>query len=522
MMQKINSYKKYKDFKILLVYPNIQMCEMMPYSMGLLTALLKREGFQVDLFDSTFYVDKLNEQYTSYHDYVQEFDWKEKGRIFKSDIINDFHKKIEDFDPDLISVSVVENTYSTGKKMIESLPAKMKKIPIIWGGVFATFAPQLILRDNVGDHVCRGEGDNAVIDLCKRICDGKSTHDSPNFWVRKNGSITKNKMGPLADLESAPFPDYSLFEDHAIYRAMQGKIRRTIGIETQRGCTFSCAYCNSPSQVSLHKSEIGQMFARKKSIKKVREEMEFLHKKFNLELIYFLDDTFLAMSEKRFDEFSEMYMDFKIPFWMNTRCETMTEKRAKRLEEMNMLRMSFGIEHGNEEYRSKVLKRSLTNERMLSAFNMTSGKKYVTNGNCLIGMPEETRDLIFDSIEFTRLLPSDCERTGAFIFAPYHGTPLRDIAVKKKYIKDPDSICDITKPEDSMLDQPQLPRQELIGLASTFGCYQTLPKSKWKWIKKAEPDTDEAKKLRVDLLKEYRETVASNRPGLSPPDTIDA
>ena len=109
MMQKINSYKKYKDFKILLVYPNIQMCEMMPYSMGLLTALLKREGFQVDLFDSTFYVDKLNEQYTSYHDYVQEFDWKEKGRIFKSDIINDFHKKIEDFDPDLISVSVVEN-----------------------------------------------------------------------------------------------------------------------------------------------------------------------------------------------------------------------------------------------------------------------------------------------------------------------------------------------------------------------------------------------------------------------------
>ena len=74
-------------------------------------------------------------------------------------------------------------------------------------------------------------------------------------------------MGPLADLENAPLPDYSLFEEHAIYRAMQGKIRRTIGIETQRGCTFTCTYCNSPSQVTLHKSEVGQMFARKKSIK---------------------------------------------------------------------------------------------------------------------------------------------------------------------------------------------------------------------------------------------------------------
>ena len=68
---------------------------------------------------------------------------------------------------------------------------------------------------------------------------------------------------------------------------------------------------------------------------------------------------------------------------------------------------------------------------------------------------------VFDSIEFTRLLPDDCERTGAFIFAPYHGTELRDIAVKKGYIKNPDSICDITRPEDSMLDQPQLPRKEL-------------------------------------------------------------
>ena len=48
--------KSYNGFKVLLVYPNIQLCEMMPYSIGLLTALLRREGFTVDLFDTTFYV----------------------------------------------------------------------------------------------------------------------------------------------------------------------------------------------------------------------------------------------------------------------------------------------------------------------------------------------------------------------------------------------------------------------------------------------------------------------------------
>ena len=95
---------KLSDFKVLLIYPNIQMCEMMPYSIGLLTGILRREGFTVDLFDTTFYVDKVNAQYEAFHDYVQEFDWKEKGAIHKTDLIKDFHKKIEDFNPDLMSI----------------------------------------------------------------------------------------------------------------------------------------------------------------------------------------------------------------------------------------------------------------------------------------------------------------------------------------------------------------------------------------------------------------------------------
>ena len=102
---------------------------------------------------------------------------------------------------------------------------------------------------------------------------------------------------------------------------------------------------------------------------------------------------------------------------------------------MNMMRMNFGIEHGNQEYRRNILKRNTTNERMISYFRMTSGKKYITIGDLIVGMPEENRELIFDSIEFTRQLPKDVERTGAFIFAPYHGTPLRELAIKKGYIK---------------------------------------------------------------------------------------
>jgi len=387
--------------------------------------------------------------------------------------------------------------------MIRALPEKCRKIPVLYGGVFATFAPEVIFRDDVGDYVCRGEGEYALMEFCRRACAGKSLDDIPNLWEEKEGQIIKNQLGPRVKLDELPFPDYDLFEPQAIHRPMQGRIWRTLGIESQRGCPYTCTYCNSPSQNYLARQEQGSVFYRKKSLKKVAEEIEYLHKKHNMELIYWLVDTFLALSNREFDELFEMYSSIKIPFWMNTRPETMTEYRAKKLEEMNMLRMNFGIEHGNPEYRERMLKRKVSSEVMLNGFRYTSGKKYVTVGNCIIGMPEETRALVFDTIEFCRQIPQDIEKTGAFIFAPYHGTPLREIAVKNGYL-DPNTVCDIQRPTESMLDQPQLPREEVIGLARTFGLYQSLPKSEWKWIEKAEKDAPEGRELLEKLHEEYR------------------
>ena len=52
-----------KDFKILIFYPNLHMSALMPQSVGIFTALLRREGYQLDLFDCTYYqdIDSLSE-----------------------------------------------------------------------------------------------------------------------------------------------------------------------------------------------------------------------------------------------------------------------------------------------------------------------------------------------------------------------------------------------------------------------------------------------------------------------------
>ena len=48
--------KSKHDFRILLVYPNLSMLLAPPLAYGIFTALLRREGYQVDIFDVTPYV----------------------------------------------------------------------------------------------------------------------------------------------------------------------------------------------------------------------------------------------------------------------------------------------------------------------------------------------------------------------------------------------------------------------------------------------------------------------------------
>ena len=52
--------KDKKSFKILLVYPNLTMMLVPSLAIGIFTNLLKKEGYIVDLFDTTHYVSEEN------------------------------------------------------------------------------------------------------------------------------------------------------------------------------------------------------------------------------------------------------------------------------------------------------------------------------------------------------------------------------------------------------------------------------------------------------------------------------
>jgi len=507
--RKLNS----RDCRILFLYPNERGMSTIPPSISTLSQILKNEGHKTALFDTTFY--KFDDEITLVDpDITTQKALTNRPILDKDDddlhfkkttrsAVIDFEASIDEFKPDFIAVSCTETTFLRAIKLIDG--TRHKNVKNIFGGVFSTFAPDLVMNYKNIDMVCVGEGENAIIDLANSISNEEEYSNVTNLWVRqKDGTITKNSISrPVNMDELPPITDIGLFGEKRFYRPMGGKIRRLLPVETHRGCPYTCSFCNSPGQNRLYGDGDflkGMSFFRKKSMDLVKKEIENHIKIYNVEYIYFWADTFLAWSDKEFDEFCKMYSEFKLPFWCQTRIETIDEEKFRRLKEIGLDRVTFGLEHGNEIFRRDVVKREYSNDDAVKKIKIVEKLDIMFSVNNIIGFPDETRELAFDTIELNRRFNSDS--SSCSILVPFHGTELHALAVKKGYL-DPNVICAVTSSGESLLNMPQWDKKDMIRLRDVFAMYVKFPKNRWVEIKQAETDEELREGLREEFIKTF-------------------
>ena len=484
------------------------MSTLVPNGIAILVAWLKRDGFKnIDLFDTTFYEsDSISKDQDRVEvGQVQPFNYADRGvKLKTTNMYEDFVKKVYEFQPDIIMASILEDTYKIFIKFMEKI--KNKKIPCLAGGQFASSAPEKVIALDFVDYVCRGEGEETLTDLCNALENGTGTVKIPNLWVKKDGMvIAKNKVRQALDVNKLPTQDLSIFEDMSLFRPMKGKIYKMAPVETQRGCPYACRFCNSPEKNEFYEAQKAGRFFRKREMKHLYTELKELVSKYGIEYIFFVTDTFLAMSEKEFDEFCEIYSEFKLPFYMHTRPETVTERRVKKLKEVNCDRVNIGVEHGNYKFRTDVVGRSYKNETAIRSFDIMYNGGISTVSNNILGYPDETRELIFDTIKLVRKLK--CTDINAFTFTPYHGTSLRGLCERKNYLAK-DTLADGYYVHDSLLTMPSITKEEIRGLMKTFVLYARLPRSYWNDIKISEVETEEGRNKYKELMTLFRKEYA--------------
>jgi anaerobic magnesium-protoporphyrin IX monomethyl ester cyclase len=206
---------------------------------------------------------------------VVPFSMEDKGiRIKDTSWSKDLLAHVEKYKPDLIGLSTTEDMYELGLLFLETIKDyKIKNnVPVIAGGVFPTFAPEIVIKEKLIDLVCVGEGENALIQLCKKIEDKQHYNDITNCWVKTLGPeylkdrnvIQKNPISKPVDINTNPMIDISLFEENRLYRPMGGKVYKMFPVETIRGCPYTCKFCNSPTQMDLYKDQADGGYFRKK------------------------------------------------------------------------------------------------------------------------------------------------------------------------------------------------------------------------------------------------------------------
>ncbi len=496
------------SIKVQFLYPNTFGMNMVPPAIAFLSALLKRDGHEVSLFDTTYYdlsYGVNSEGLKAENLNVVPFDMGARGIQMKStDWRADIREQAKNFNPDLIAISSTEDMWELGLMLLHELEDHIssKGLPVIAGGVFPTFAPQLVISHPLVNMVCIGEGENTLVDLCRRIDEGIDYTSVTNLWVKKeDGSVQKNPISNPVDIDSNPEIDLSLFDEERLYRPMSGRIYKMFPIETHRGCPFTCTFCNSPDQMRLYEKQTAGGFFRKKSMKIVSQELKNLKDKYGCEYNYFWADTFLALNNHEFEEFCEMYSEIKLPFWMQTRPETISDYKIRRLAEVGLHRISFGIEHGNEEFRKRVLDRKWKNNDIVDALKIPHRHDVQFSLNNITGFPDETRELAFDTIELNRKI--DADNSNIYSFVPFHGTPLRRVCEQQGLVA-PDTIARALT-DKAMLEMPQYSIPEIEGIKKCFILYVKFPRSRWDEIKKAEQDTPEGNKLFEALKLEFME-----------------
>ena len=429
---------------------------------------------------------------------ARPYNMPQEVQLRYTNVFDDFRSNVESFKPDLLALSTTEDMFHLGLQLIKTV--EDFKILTIAGGVFPTFAPELVLGFPCIDIVCKGEGEDALVELCRRVEQQKSYVDIKNLWVKKkNGDITKNSTG-MVNMDNNPLIDMSLFEEARFYRPMGGKVYRMFPVETHRGCPFKCAFCNSPSQMQLYKEEEGKSYLRRKSFDNIRQELLFYKNEMKAEYLYFWADTFFSWKQSEFEEFAELYQEIKLPFWCQTRPETVNKKRLTILKDMGCARISFGLEHGNEEFRKIYLNRMMSNSVITKALKLVSSFEIPFSVNNIIGFPYETRELVFDTIKLNQTFKANDRN--AYPFTPFTGTPLRKVCEELGFVEKTEIVRSMVA-NGSIIDMPQFRRSEVNSLCKTFNMYVNYPENRWPDIKKAEADTPEGRKSFDKLKKEF-------------------
>lgn len=385
---------------ILFIYPNVTRVKSPQLGICMIAAVARELGHNCDLYDLTL--------------------------VAAGEEISTFQKKVDEYKPDILAVSIRSNEFTLVKDLFASIPSE--QYIKIFGGPHTTVSPEEVM--SIADIAVMGEGEAIFTELLTKITSGQDITHVAGCWVKQQGQLYKNHMQHLIqDLDQLPMPYWQIFDLIHFKESFINKLiknAKIIGVfEASRGCPYACTYCTNDYVRTLYK-EKGK-WRREKSPERIIEEVELFRNTFGLDYVYWIDEIMLTGLE-RLKKFSELYKTkIGIPFIFMERPENMNDEKARIIKEAGAHRVSIGIESGDEDIRRKTLNRHHSQETIINAFHTARKHGLITSAFTMIGFPDEDEQSLIKSFHLIRTAHPDFIQTT--IFHPLRGTKLYETVI---------------------------------------------------------------------------------------------
>jgi anaerobic magnesium-protoporphyrin IX monomethyl ester cyclase len=376
------------------------------FSLGLayLSAFLKKEvpDIEISMIDTTF---NPSDEYVS--------------------------DRLKELRPDIVGIYM--DTLMSEDALRMARLAKSCSCFVVAGGPHASILPQAVIEDSNVDAVCVGEGEETLKELVQEFFGQKRFKLIKGIWHKAEGSVVENPPRHyIEDVDRLPLPDIDIYD---IERYIRNFIQldsynpnmRGLSVIVSRGCPFRCSYC----QPTLAKA-LGKKF-RIRSPRIVVGELKHLKNRYNLDAVYFQDDT-LAVSKKWILEFCELMVreEVGIVWACNTRADVIDIEMIRRMKEAGLVKLKVGIESITDRIRNDIYKKGITTEQINGLIREANSLGIQVTGFFMLGAPTETEKEIKETIRFA--YRSGLKEANFSVTVPLPSTGLFQLAKENRWV----------------------------------------------------------------------------------------
>jgi anaerobic magnesium-protoporphyrin IX monomethyl ester cyclase len=349
--------------------------------------------------------------------YAQSRGYTAGVQVLQSQVVNGpagafsrpfLHTLLERHRPRVVGLSVYAESQAAVARCCRRI-RDYSDAKILLGGPQATADPFGVMERTGADAVILGDGEAKTVEVMQAWDQGRAPADLTSILFLHEGQILHDGLSPAAaDLESLPFPDYSLL------------LNPDAGVRTMvtgRGCPFRCSFC----------FEGGSARHRIRRLEAVLDELRGLLTGGNVNMFVFLDDTF-TLNKRRLREICRVLREhYQGPWFCEGRVEVLHRdpEIIEILGRAGLTRIQLGLESGSQ----KVLdayRKNCTPEQIRSVFRRCAevGISSVI-GNFIVGGAMEDNETFRETLTMARdlidLCPGTVELLSCFLY-PYKGT----------------------------------------------------------------------------------------------------